>query len=810
MASNNHDFVGQDFTPTDVPAKVKGTINYADDFNPDRLLHAKTVKSPYAHAEVKSIDTSAAEAMSGVRAVVTYEDNRGTAGTSEGGSAPGEPPMDKEPSVFGYPVAAVAAEDEYTAASAVDAIDVEYDVKEHVVDPRESLKPDGPNAKQAGNSLTQGEEGMVVDEVKWDGADFSSTFPENPGDWNIQWSWGDVEGGFAEADEVIEEVKVAHPIATNPMEPRSNVAHWKADDTVTVWGSSQSIGVTHYGLAGALQVNPQDLQFICPAAGGGFGSKGATYPAMAVPALLSREVNRPVKMRGTRREEFHWGNGRASAYYKFRIGATDDGRVTALDIQGIGDGGAYSTGGLNMLGAGFDAISSELQPETMRVRGISVLTNTPKRWPMRGPGENQMAMAIVPVLDDLAERLGMDRMEFRKVNAPNADNPGVVGADKTEMSSAYLEEAYDKTAELFDWEEKLDQYSGERDGSTVYGVGLGFGDHSSGYVGLDGMIRITTDGTVEVRTGVGNLGTYSTHASPRVVAETLDVPWDQVRPMFGDSTEGAFTQGQYGSNTTFTTSLAENVAAKNAITYLKEIAAEELGGSPDDYEVAEGEVRSTSGSDALTLAEAAQAAQAMGGKYSAESIPQEGDLNPMTLWNVEEIRGTGLVALGHSTPEMAPGQVRSFATAATLVGVDVETGDVNVEECVSIADCGTVLHPESAMAQIEGGTLQGIGYATTEHYNYDTDTGIPVNTDWYKNKPPSIHENPDDFVVDAVGEPDPYGPYGIKGIGEPPYGAGASAITSAIRDALGMTFDEPPIRPADVIDAIESGEAEVN
>lgn len=809
MSQHNLEKVGEDFTPRDSRAKVRGTAKYADDFLPDQLLHAKTVKSPYAHARVRNIDTSAAERMNGVEAVITFEDNTGSLGTSEGGSSAGEPPMTGEPRVFGYPVAAVAAEDEYTAAAAVEAVEVDYEVLDHVIDPVESLKPGGPNAAVQGNTLQEGEEGMQIAEVKWDDADFSGDFPENAGPWNIQWSWGDVEEGFSNADVVVEQTMEAHPIPTNPMEPRSNVAHWQSNDEVTVWGSSQSIGVTHFGLADGLGIDPQNLTFISNYCGGGFGSKGSSYPAMAVPALLSKRVNRPVKMRGSRKEEFHWGNGRASALYNFRIGATNDGRVTALDVQGVGDGGAYATGGLSVLESGFEAISSELQPETMRVRGVAVLTNTPKRWPMRGPGENQIATAIAPVLDRLADELDMDRLDLRLRNAPDADNPGVVGANQTEMTSAYLTEAYEQTAEEFDYE-SMRERSGQRDGSKVYGVGIGLGDHSSGYVGLDGLVRIRTDGVVEVRTGVGNLGTYSTHASPRVVSETLDVPWDQVEAMFGDSTEGAFTQGQYGSNTTFTTSLAENVAAENAITYLREIAAEEFGGSPDDFEVRDAQVvHADDDSQSMSFAEAATAAADMGGKYSAEEIPDRDTYNPMTIWNAEEIAGSGLVALGHSTPDMVPGQVRSFCTAMALISVDTDTGKVNVENLVGIADCGRVLHPRSLTAQVEGGLLQGLGYAMTEHYNYDADTGIPLNTDWYQNKPPTIWEHPDEMTVGAVEEPDPYGAYGVKGVGEPPYGAGASAITSAVRDALGTHFKTPPVSPAKVLAKIQSDETEL-
>jgi xanthine dehydrogenase molybdenum-binding subunit len=219
--------VGKDFEVPDGRAKVTGRAKYADDYLFENLLHAKTVKSPYAHARVRSIDTSGAEAMSGVRAVITYEDAPQP--------AVGQPALDSEPKVFGTPVAAVAAVDEYTAAAAVEEIDVEYEVLDHVVDPVETLKPGSPNARSEGNVPTGeaegesaegqgGEESAPIETIKWDGADFSTRFPTNPGEYTVEWEVGDVESALSSADLVIEDTVEAHPQVNNPMEPRSNAA----------------------------------------------------------------------------------------------------------------------------------------------------------------------------------------------------------------------------------------------------------------------------------------------------------------------------------------------------------------------------------------------------------------------------------------------------------------------------------------------------------------------------------------------------------------------------------------------------------
>lgn len=805
--------VGQDFEVPDGRAKVTGAAKYADDYLFNNLLHAKTVKSPYAHARVRDIDTSAAEGLPGVHAVVTFEDAPYDGGVNQ-------PALDEEPKVFGTPVAAVAATDEYAAADAVEAIDVEWEVLDHVIDPVETLKPGSPNARLDGNAPTgepvgesaegQGGSSAAVDTIKWNDADFSTRFPTNPGEYTMEWSWGDVEAGLDRADVVVEDTMEAHPVANNPMEPRSNVVHWRSDGTVMVWGSSQSVGLTYFGLAGYLGVNPADMVMINNYCGGGFGSKGTWYPQMAVPALLSREVNQPVKIRGTRKEEFFWGNGRTGLVYHFRIGVNSDGRLTGLDVQAIGDAGAYSSDALSGLGSGFTSLSSTLQPETMRARGIGVFTNTPKRWPMRGPGENQAAMAVAPLLDRAADELGIDPLDLRIANSPSNGDPA--GAGQTPLTSAYQGEAYQLAADAFDYESKR-QLNGQVEGSKVHGIGLGAADHASGYVGFDGLIIITPDGTVEVRTGPGNLGTESYAAVARLAAETLKVPWEQVQVTWGRSDNSAFTLGQFSSNTTFTTGLSQVKAAENAVAYLQEIAAAELGGEPGDYEVADGMVSHASESGReLSLGEAAELAIEMGGKYTGEEIPAELDesLNFMTKGAAADAIGSGLVAFGQSGSVELSGTVRSFNSALAHVTVDIETGKITVEEMANWADSGQVVHPESHDAQVEGGAIQGIGYALSEHYRFDEQTGIPVNADWYKNKPPSILDySATPLKVGGVGEPDPHGPHGAKGVGEPPYGAASAAVVSAVGNALGTTFRRPPITPSDVLDKIAAGETEV-
>ncbi|MFB6197042.1 MAG: molybdopterin cofactor-binding domain-containing protein, partial [Halobacteriaceae archaeon] len=255
-------------------------------------------------------------------------------------------------------------------------------------------------------------------------------------------------------------------------------------------------------------------------------------------------------------------------------------------------------------------------------------------------------------------------------------------------------------------------------------------------------------------------------------------------------------------------------AAETAVQYLKEVAADMEGGNPDDYAVEDGVVRARDGSREITLAEASQyAVNQLGGKYTAEQIPEfyKNNLGPTTIPAASDMIGNAIVAFGKSTQDDLDGVVRSFNGAVAQVSVDVNTGEVRVEKMANYGDSGTIIQPDSYTAQIEGGSIQGIGYALMENQIHDKDTGIPLNPDWYKNKPPSILDySTEKLMVGGVDEPDPYGPHGAKGVGEPPYGAAAAAVVSAVRNALGgYTFEEFPLNPSRVLNAIESGETGV-
>ena len=327
----------------------------------------------------------------------------------------------------------------------------------------------------------------------------------------------------------------------------------------------------------------------------------------------------------------------------------------------------------------------------------------------------------------------------------------------------------------------------------MIGVGVGQGYHNAGTNGFDGLLRITPDGKLHVHSGVGNLGTFSHSATSRVAAEFLNYNWDNVIIERGDSRLGLpWNSVQAGSLTSSTQSRTNYVAALDAKQKLMEIAAQMLGGAPEDYDLGtEHVVHKSDQAKSITYAQAAQKAIELAGKYSGQTVPE--DINPLTKDAVQIIAGTGLIGVAKDTlPRngVVPGLTVTFAE----IELDVETGKFNITDMVSVADCGTVIHPQGLAHQLRGGNVMGIGLARLERHVYDPKLGLPAAVLLYQAKPPSYLDVPAEIRVGAVDKPDPQNPVGVKGVGEPPQGSGAAAITTAVSDALGgHLFNRTPV-----------------
>jgi CO/xanthine dehydrogenase Mo-binding subunit len=783
-----YDLIGKNFTPPDVRPKVTGKAKYAEDFRADGMVFCKLLTSPMPHARVRSIDAAEALAMPGVLGVLTADEVPSV-------PDPQETILTNEPLFVGHPILAVAAETEELAADALEKIKVEYEELPFTVDPLQSLFPGGPNARTNGNVANPGVDLKVH---KWTAQDFAGAQDGQmpTGEPVTEWSFGDIDAGFAAAKLVLDETFVTAGLSHHSMEPRTALSYWQ-NGKCHLHASSQSQSFPVPTVARYIGIEPADLVFIAEYCGGGFGSKGGGYPIVAVPALLSKKIGRPVMMRISRHEEYYVGSARPGFQGRIKIGFAEDGRVTAVDLYVVQENGPNS--GFNDWVSAADAVSIVYQPPAMRFRGVPVLTNTPPRGPQRGPGQNQIAAAVEPLIDKAARQLGLDQVAIRRINAP--DNDAKIGSTQGGVTSAYLKNALDLGAERFGWAEKRAR-SGQKNGSKVRGVGVGTAYHSAGGNGFDGLVRITPDGKLHIHTGVGNLGTYSHTGTSRIAAEVLKANWDNCIVVRGDSRNHLpWNLGQFGSNTSFTMTRTNYVAAMDALAKLKEIAAMDLGGAPEDYDVGNETVFATADpSKSITYAAAAQRAIELGGKFDGHEMAE--DLNVMTKASVAALAGTGLIGAAKDNLPRT-GTVPALAAGFIEIDLDVETGKYEILSYMGVADCGTIIHPMGLATQVKSGAVMGFGLAGTERHIYDPQNGLPGNIGLLAAKPPSYLDVPATMDWGAVDIADPQNPVGTKGVGEPVQGCAAAALLCAISDALGgHYFNRTPVVADMIVNAV--------
>ena len=807
MADNT--LVGKNYTPLDLVAKVTGKAKYAEDFRADGMLFCKLLLSPMPHARVRRIDASAARAMPGVKAILTADDLPDLDGA--------ERALTNEPFYQGEPILAVAAVDEVTAADAIEKIDVDLEPLPFVVDPLESLRPHGANARLQGNvwipapPQRAGAPGQPpprpqIKTVKWTDADFAAEqegrLPMGPVP--EQWSFGDLEAGFKDAALVLDETFGVQSTSHQTMETRSAMAYWQ-NGKLYLHGSTQSVVRTVDGLARWVGIDPSQLVLISEYTGGGFGSKGGGAVSMAIPALLSQKAKAPVMMRISREEELYIGRARTNMTGRAKIGFRKDGRITALDLFIVQDNGAYGPMG-DFRSAGL-AASLIYQPMAMRWRGINVLTNTPPRSQQRSPGAMQGNGIVEPVITKAAKQLGLDQVAIRRINSPEGKAlygpPGPDGRQR-HVTSAFVKQALDRGAELFNWNERKAQ-AGRRTGSKVRGVGVAVGPHGSGSIGYDGLMTIQPDGKLYVQSGVGNLGTHSLIDLARVAAEVLAMPWEKVQVNWGDTSKHLpWTCQSVGSQTTHAMTRANHAGAMDAKRKLQEIAAKDLGGAPDDYELGHERV-SRRGNPALGMsyAQAAKRAIALGGQYDGHELPE--DIHPFTKGSATALAGLGLMGVAKDTYKR-DGDTYSFVIGFAEVEVDVETGKTTLVDYLAVGDVGTVVNPRSLIAQMNGGSCLGIGHALQQKWVYDQEYGLPVAKRFHHTKPMTILDIPPSVQATALDIPDPETPVGARGTGEPPVGSGYGSVLNAIASAVGEDiFRRAPVTADIVLMSLEHG-----
>ncbi len=809
--------VGQDYATPDLLAKVTGRSKYAEDFRADGMLFAKLLLSPYPHARVVNIDAKEALAMPGVRGMVTMDDLPAPAdfitdlGVTIKANKRGERGLAMEPLYQGEPILALAAVDELAAANAIEKINITYEPLPFVVDPFVSLRPGGPNARTDGNTWMRPEAKpgerpgpMEVVEVKWTEEEFKDYEQGKMpmGKPTDEWTYGDLDVGFKNAALVLDETFVTPDTSHQTLEPRTGMAYWQGGKLFVHVGTQSTIQ-TIPALARWLHMKAEDIVLISEYTGGGFGSKITSNIQVMIPAILSKKCNAPVMMRISREEEHYIGRARPSLTGRLKVGFAKDGRITAVDMFVVCDNGPYDqVGDANMSGR---IVSLLYQPPAMRWRGISVLTNTPPRAAQSSPGGMQGITLMEPILAKASRQLKIDQVEIHHVNAPEgkAEFGPPVRGKRGYPTSCFMKNALENGAELFRWKERIAAGT-RRKGTKIRGLGVSSSTFVGGSKGYDGLFVVKPDGKMYIQSGIGNLGTENFSDVHRVAAEMMGVPWEKVVLTWGNTSKNLpWSCASGGSQTSHAMTRAAHAAATDGVRKLQEIAAKSLGGRPEDYEVSGERVHRKGGGAGMTLAQAAQRAIAMGGRYDGHELPT--DINPITVTSAKNLAGQGLMGVARDNYPQ-DGQCFSFVASFAEVEIDVETGSYNIVDFLAVADIGTVIHPKAAGGQILGRSMLGIGHALAQKWVYDQHLGWPLAMRFYQNRPPTILDAPDHMQWAALNIPDPEGPVGARGIGEPPVGGGCCAILNAISDALGdEIFRRAPVTLDVILTSLEAG-----
>jgi len=810
--------IGTNYTTPDLYAKVTGQAKYAEDFRADGMLFCKLLLSPMPHARVKHIHAEEALAMPGVKAMLTANDLPAPAdtltdnGTVIKASKWGERGLTNEPVYEGEPILAVAAVDELTAAEAIEKIEIDFEPLPFVTDPLDTLRPGGPNPRTDGNiwtrppatGSTQSPGAPVVTELKWTKEDFAELDKGRlpMGKTPDEWTYGDLDSGFKNAALVLDETFVTPDTSHQTLETRSAMAYWQ-NGKVYIHTGTQSTAQTLPAIARWLNISPDNVVFISEYTGGGFGSKITGGVSMIIAALLSKKTNTPVMMRISREEETFIGRARPSFQGRMKVGFSKEGRITALDMFVICDNGPYEAVG--------DAPSSGrivsllYQPQAMRWRGVTVLTNTPPRSAQSSPGGLQGIVIVEPIIAKAARKLGVDQVAIRRINCPEGKAPfgPAIQGKRQYATSAFLKEALDRGAEQFRWSERVAR-TPKRIGTKVRGVGVSLSCYVGGTIGFDGLLIIRPDGRISFHSGIGNLGTESVIDVHRAGAEVLGVPWETCEVVWGNTTKNLpFTCVSGGSQTTHAMTRAAYATAMDAKKKLQEIAAKKLGGKPEQYEVANERVFRKGGGAGMSLAQAAKYAIELGGVYDGHEPPA--DVHKLTKASVAALAGQGLVAAAKDNYPR-DGSTFSYVASFAEIEVDVETGKYYVVDFLASGDVGTVIHPRALGGQMLGRSTLGIGHAIGQKWVFDPHYGQMVSKRFYQSKPPTILDVPVDMQWTALDIPDPETPVGARGVGEPPVAGGCASILNALSDALGdEIFQRAPVNADTILTSFEAG-----
>ncbi len=759
LSNQEFDVVGTRPIRPDGLDKVTGRARYSADIHLPGMLHGKLLRSPHAHARIRSIDCSKALELPGVKAVVTAADMPDVSAEftdqEEGAMVNygfyGRNIIAREKALYkGHVVAAVAATDPSVAEQALDLIEVDYEVLEPVLNAEDAMEDDAPILHE--RLLTM--HSPTFRAGGWGDGDRQTNVANR-----FEFQIGDVDAGFEQADVTVEREFRTEAVHQGYIEPHAATAQWDSDGYVTIWCSTQG----HFGVrdhtSNILGLPVSRVKIVPMEIGGGFGGKGQSGVYLEpLAAKLSQKSGQPVKIVMSRYEVFVGTGPTSGTIMKVKMGATRDGHITAAEARLIYEAGAFPG---SPVASGCRTMFAPYNIPNALVEGVDVLVNRQKSAAYRAPGSPAAAFAAEQVVDELSQELGMDTIEFRLLNTSEEGTRQVAGPRFLRIGNKELLEAAREHPHL--------QVPIE---GKLRGRGIAAGAWFNGSGPASAVASINPDGTVSLVEGSPDIG-GSRAAMAMHVAEVLDIPVTDVRPAIVDTDSIGYSSGAGGSGVTFKMGRACYEAAQDAKRQLVERAAKIWDVSPDDVEY-----------DDATLRH----------KQDSELSMTFADLAP-------RLNGTGGPIVGRAT--VNPGGVgNAFGLHIVDVEVDAETGKVEILRYTAIQDAGKAIHPSYVEGQIQGGAVQGIGWALNEEY-YFSDDGTMENSTFLDYRMPTSLDLPmiDTVIVEVA---NPGHPYGVRGVGEvsivPPMGA----VANAINDATGVRMTELPMSPGAVVKALES------
>jgi CO/xanthine dehydrogenase Mo-binding subunit len=727
--------------------KVTGRARYGADIHLPGMLYGAVLRSPHAHARILSIDTSRAEAYPGVRGVVTAADlpeveNKITdlgEGTINRRHQSWNTLACEKVLYYGHPVAAVSATSLHVADEALALIQVTYELLPPVLDVRAAMVLGAP---------------LCIEDIFTDEIGKKSENPSNIAA-HYQTRLGDVESGFQLAKVIVESEFTTSMVHQGYVEPQNATALYNPDGQLTIWCSTQgSFGVRDQ-VADILHIPLSNIRVIPMEIGGGFGGKVGVY-LEPLAALLSRKSgHRPVKMTMSRSQVLAATGPTSGSYIRVKLGADIEGVLTAVEATLIYEAGAFPG---SPVGAGMGVMFAPYKIENVLIDGYDVLVNKPRTAAYRAPGGTNAAYAAEVMIDTLCEKLGMDPLEFRRLN-------GVKEGDRSTFGSTYKRIGFQ---EALNAAQKHPHYTAPLEKPNCgRGVACGFWFNYGGKSSASASLN--PDGTVSLIEGSVDIGGSRTSIAMQL-AETMGIPVDAVRPLVGDTDSVGYTEGTYGSRTTFATGWAAYEVGRKLIEELVERAARLWEVTPDQVSYQNGVF--TAPQKSLSLSELAASLDETGGPVTASVAVRPGENGP------------------------------GFAVHIVDVEVDPETGKVTILRYTAVQDVGKAIYPDYVEGQIQGGVAQGVGWALNEEYLYDAQ-GKLVNTSLLDYRMPVALDLPmiDTVLVEVA---NPGHPYGVRGVGEVPIVPPAGALANAIYRAAGVRLHSLPMSPARLLEALQS------